>query len=47
MKNVWKLIAIVSQLAVLVHVSGKFGVEAGLFTLAAIFLNVLQLALSD
>ena len=44
MKPIGKLVAIIAQLWVLVHVSAKFGIEAGLLTLAAIILNAVQAA---
>lgn len=47
MKPIGKLVAVIAQLAVLVHVAAKFGIEAGLLTLAAIILNALQVAYSE
>lgn len=47
MKGVGMLIAVVGQLLVLVRVAAKFGVEAGLLTLAAILLNAMQLVFSE
>jgi hypothetical protein len=46
-KPIGKLVAIIAQLSVLVHVSAKFGIEAGLLTLAAIILNAVQEAYSE
>ena len=47
MKPIGKLIAIIAQLAILVQVASKFGIEAGLLTLAAIILNAVQAAYSE
>lgn len=47
MSGVGKLIAVVGQLWVLIQVSAKFGIEAGLLTLAAILLNAMQLVFSE
>lgn len=39
-----KLAAIIAQLVVLATIVSKFGIEAGLLTLAAIILNAVQAA---
>ena len=39
-----KLAATIAQLVVLVTIASKFGIEAGLLTLAAIILNAVQAA---